>query len=81
MVFPAHAGVFLTWTQTYLQVLRIPRSRGGVSTLESLVRFINEYSPLTRGCFCLTLLGLSGCLVFPAHAGVFLLVPLYVGVK
>ena len=71
-VFPAHAGVFPQGCIQRPQIFRIPRSRGGVSTLFYMPFIGKGYSPLTRGCFSRAAGGVMKRLVFPAHAGVFL---------
>ena len=71
-VFPAHAGVFPLYIVRAVSMLRIPRSRGGVSHPYLNRASLIAYSPLTRGCFCATLPASRKSSVFPAHAGVFL---------
>ena len=51
----------------------LPRASGGVSLHADAVGFAEESSPRKRGCFRDGLFVLTGALVFPAQAGVFLL--------
>ena len=71
MVFPAHAGVFLSSCQDNQHHEGIPRSRGGVSCPACTPPASSAYSPLTRGCFWKSTIHGFITLVFPAHAGVF----------
>ena len=72
IVFPAHAGVFLTWQGTEWEKYRIPRSCGGVSSSRRTAYPSWSYSPLMRGCFRRSSRSKETTGVFPAHAGVFL---------
>ena len=49
-VFPAHAGVFPLLRSWVRPVCRLPRARGGVPKVESLLVRKGESSPRTRGC-------------------------------
>ena len=71
LVFPAHAGVFLSMCKGRLVGRRLPRARGGVSAQRIRCSSSALSSPRTRGCFYrrVTFEGFPG--VFPAHAGVF----------
>ena len=51
LVFPAHAGVFLSNYAVSRGGISIPRSRGGVSLSSLWGEGLTGYSPLTRGCF------------------------------
>jgi len=50
-VFPALAGVFLNRRYPLFLLLRIPRTRGGVSVCTTEVCVTEVYSPHSRGCF------------------------------
>ena len=51
----------------------LPRIRGGVSGQNVSFSDIEKSSPHTRGCFCLSVKGFMRFSVFPAYAGVFLM--------
>ena len=73
-VFPAYAGVFLNPAKLLKIFLSLPRIRGGVSVSPRATTAYFRSSPHTRGCFHLH----DACArwrdVFPAYAGVFLVV-------
>ena len=50
-VFPAHAGVFLPYTESETETDSLPRARGGVSKFTGFVQRHQLSSPRTRGCF------------------------------
>ncbi len=72
-VFPAHAGVFLLIQYTCPFHSGLPRARGGGSGFVFLDFNCIESSPRTRGWFRDGILLDEERLVFPAHAGVFLI--------
>ena len=73
-VFPAHAGVFLFRLATRRPKSCLPRACGGVSAYVNLSASRDESSPRMRGCFLFHSPWLESAIVFPAHAGVFLVI-------
>ena len=70
-IFPVHTGVFLiritkNWTFSYL-----PRTHGGVSVKDFLIKPLGKSSPYTRGCFFQLLFSGVFIFIFPVHTGVF----------
>ena len=72
-VFPAYAGVFLAYCPGYFIDSGLPRIRGGVSGQNVSFSDIEKSSPHTRGCFSSPRALRLRLRVFPAYAGVFLL--------
>ena len=72
-VFPAYAGVFPTRPACRGSADRLPRIRGGVSDATGSDALLVWSSPHTRGCFSPLSQGAGLFVVFPAYAGVFLL--------
>ena len=73
-VFPAQAGVFLNPVQQTSSTNGIPRASGGVSLSLSRPLMRWTYSPRKRGCFRRLLAREPMPAVFPAQAGVFLMI-------
>ena len=71
-VFPAYAGVFLTFSLFMVNGWGLPRIRGGVSCLYPWRDYRQLSSPHTRGCFPPHCGKGDFYRVFPAYAGVFL---------
>ena len=71
-VFPAYAGVFPYDREHFHHLPRLPRIRGGVSTIKHGTGWHYWSSPHTRGCFPLPHGHDQQRRVFPAYAGVFL---------
>ena len=70
--FPAHAGMFLVCVFVLIPHARLPRARGDVSAVISLIWKRIGPSPRTRGCFNVCLFVRCPSPAFPAHAGMFL---------
>ena len=73
MVFPAYAGVFPSDCRKRPKRYSLPRIRGGVSDATGSDALLVWSSPHTRGCFSPLSQGAGLFVVFPAYAGVFLL--------
>ena len=71
-VFPAHAGMFRSKAATKRTIRRFPRARGDVPPPTRREYRGTRFSPRTRGCSLVAVLGPDGYNVFPAHAGMFL---------
>ena len=71
IVFPAHAGVFLSADRFAESCCRLPRAHGGVSLWQQLATDALASSPRTRGCFYRSQSKPGAVIVFPAHTGVF----------
>ena len=71
MVFPAHAGMFLTQLTSYGAMVSFPRARGDVPINSTPLFWHGLFSPRTRGCSDIDRKGTSCLSVFPAHAGMF----------
>ena len=48
-LFPAHAGVILTFIDDYMVTIPFPRTRGGDPSSLFFVRLVMFFSPHTRG--------------------------------
>ena len=71
-VFPTPVGVFLYMGWLGRRIVGLPHARGGVSTQEWLIQFVNESSPRPWGCFYAGEQYSSKYAVFPTPVGVFL---------
>ena len=71
LVFPAHAGMFLTTDGNITHLRGFPRARGDVPKNREPPHSLTLFSPRTRGCSCTDPLVLGPVRVFPAHAGMF----------
>ena len=71
-VFPAHAGMFLSQYISIRKPKSFPRARGDVPVLLDLLKHNILFSPRTRGCSFIWIVGDENEEVFPAHAGMFL---------
>ena len=74
VVFPAQAGVFPYNLEPKDVLHSLPRASGGVSRTRYRLPGYRRSSPRKRGCFCGYYYPLGLFWVFPAQAGVFLLV-------
>ena len=72
-VFPAYAGMFRISQRRVCQCLSFPRIRGDVPHPLVLARRSIMFSPHTRGCSLTDKHLGGGNIVFPAYAGMFLL--------
>ena len=70
-VFPAHAGMFLTYPHGWFGKTCFPRARGDVPHVKCFCAKVIVFSPRTRGCSCPGLSKPASPPVFPAHAGMF----------
>ena len=75
LVFPAHAGMFRCMWCVAMRCGCFPRARGDVPPASRPTRAANRFSPRTRGCSALAIRRPNGDIVFPAHAGMFLMTP------
>ena len=73
-VFPAYAGVFPYTGKAVTEAASLPRIRGGVSYRPVGSGCWHRSSPHTRGCFSDFAGAAESQMVFPAYAGVFLVV-------
>ena len=71
MVFPAHAGMFLSESQMIVFIGGFPRARGDVPQSPSSSSHRIRFSPRTRGCSDEIDRGRELVEVFPACAGMF----------
>ena len=75
-VFPAHAGMFREICGYRDADGSFPRARGDVPLVAGDLSELTKFSPRTRGCSAKDILTESCFKVFPAHAGMFLRLPL-----
>ena len=73
-VFPAHAGMFLRFGMMFTPVKRFPRARGDVPPSPPTPALVSWFSPRTRGCSGYQSSYAVPHAVFPAHAGMFLII-------
>ena len=73
-VFPAYAGMFLANRAGRSRLPGFPRIRGDVPFAPSILLGMNWFSPHTRGCSPGVIYVAEKAPVFPAYAGMFLIV-------
>ena len=71
LVFPAYAGMFLSYPWIYASIRGFPRIRGDVPSTGLRVFSRIPFSPHTRGCSANQPAYRFGSGVFPAYAGMF----------
>ena len=77
-IFPAHAGMFLmSWFNRTL-FSDISRARGDVPHHVFSFQYLHQYFPRTRGCSLKSTLTSESSTIFPAHAGMFLLLTQFI---
>ena len=69
-VFPAGAGVLLSYTVSFRKDVRFPRRCGGAPNRLSTISRFSWFSPQVRGCSYPSCMLSSKTIVFPAGAGV-----------
>ena len=74
-VFPAHAGLYRTAAERKNSSSSFPRTRGVVSALKQNGVDDARFSPHTRGCISDARLDHRSYAVFPAHAGLYRMMP------
>ena len=73
-VFPAYAGMFRPQARKEPKRISFPRIRGDVPGMGRTIGAANVFSPHTRGCSVRSCAVCVQLLVFPAYAGMFLII-------
>jgi len=71
-LFPAYAGVLLSFSNSAHFCFAVPRLRGGAPRYDLDAIFFEHCSPPTRGCSCYSAGWRQAVYLFPAYAGVLL---------